>query len=247
MSHPRRPHARRAALLALLCAGLGACRSTPLPESLPATPPPQEVLARYATLGPGDVLRVGVYGHPELSTPESAGFVGSRVDVEGNLSLPLVGAVAVDGLTIGAARERIEAAFAAYVRDPKVDVSVIEHGARRFYLYGEINEPGAHVADRPLTVYQALSFGKGFTKSARRDEVVLLRRVGEEVEVHVIDGARPDASGLAWVLPDDFLFVRRSGAGRFADEVLPILQGISSSLSSVATVLLIEDRLSEGN
>jgi hypothetical protein len=43
--------------------------------------------------------------------------------------------------------------------------------------------------------------------------------------------------------PDDLVFVRRSGAGKFTDEILPILAGISSSLSSAATLVLIDDQL----
>ena len=124
-----------------------------------------------------------------------------------------------------------------------MDFSVIEYAARRFYLYGEVNEPGAVTMDRPLNVYQALAMSGGFTSSAARNQVILLRETPDEVEVHVINGERVEAMGLMDVRPDDFIFVMRSGSGRFRDEALPILTGISSAMSSVATVLLIEDRL----
>ncbi len=196
------------------------------------------------TLGPGDLVRVTVFGHPELSTPIVANPSGTRVDPEGNLSLPLIGSVVVKDLSVGAARTAVEAAFERYVKEPHVDLSVVEFSARRFYLFGEVMAPGSYVLDRPLDLYQALSYGKGFTPAARREEVVLLRGRPGNLEVHVFDGETPSADALVVVQPDDFVFVRRSGAGRFSHEALPILQGIGSALGSVATLLLVEDQIS---
>jgi polysaccharide export outer membrane protein len=64
-------------------------------------------------LGPNDVVKVGIYGQPDLGT------VGTRVDMEGNLSLPLVGAVKVAGLSTREAREAIAAAHTRFVVDPR--------------------------------------------------------------------------------------------------------------------------------
>lgn len=203
----------------------------------------RELSYQEMTLGPGDLVRVGVHGRPELSTPTVANPSGTRVGTDGNLSLPLVGEVKVAGLTIDRAREEITASYARYLKDPRVDVNVVEYASRRFYLFGEVAHPGAYVIDRPLTLYQALSIGGGFTDRARRDEVVLLRGTPDDLEVVVFDGETPETAGFSAVKPDDFVFVRRSGAGRFAEEVLPYLSGIGSTLSSVATVILIQDKL----
>jgi protein involved in polysaccharide export with SLBB domain len=234
-------------LLAALALCQAGCRSSPeLPENRAPCSLSSELSWRELTLGPNDIVRVGVWNHPELSTPLSgtgSGAVGTRVDGEGRLSLPLVGALEVAGLSLEQARGRIRDAYAVYVQEPKVDVSIVQYGARQFFLYGEVNQPGAYSMERPLTLYQALSLGRGFTTRALRDQIVLLRGKPETLEVHVFDGEDPELTGLFAVRPDDFLFVRRSRAGKFSDEALPILQGISSSLGSVATVLLIDDQL----
>lgn len=202
-----------ACLLALLSS---ACHSPPLPQSSAATSTYSTELARDdPKLGPGDLVRVGVFGHPELSTPYGPPS-GTRVDAQGLLSLPLVGTVAVGGEDLSQARESIRASFAQFVQDPRVDVSVVEFAARRFYLYGEVNHPGAYVIDRPLDMYQALAFGGGFTARARRAEIVVLRGRPENLEVFVIDGEHPDPHSMIAVRPDDLLFVRRSGAGKFS-------------------------------
>jgi hypothetical protein len=63
----------------------------------------------------------------------------------------------------------------------------------------------------------------------------------------VIDLETLDERGFLALKPDDVLFARRNNAGKFSDEIMPYLVAASSSLASVATVLLIEDRLAEGN
>jgi len=248
VSHPREPRLRQTALAAALaCALLQAGCATPsIPERLDLPPVTSEVqAARQFRLGPNDIVRVGVHGHPELSTPASDRFDGTRVDPDGHLSLPLIGPVQVDDLTLMEAREEVVAAYAQYMKEPRIDLSVIEFAARRFYLYGEVEEPGPYAMDRPLNVYQALTFGGGFKATAKRSQIVILRETSEEVEVHVIDGERIEQEGLMEIFPGDFVFVMRSGTGRFRDEALPILTGISSTLASVGSLILIDDRIND--
>jgi len=236
-------------LCVALCTVLSAvsCRSRALPTSLEHAQTPLPLAAPDATallrLGANDIVRARVHGHPELSTPESNLLTGTRIDPDGRLALPLVGSVDVDGKTLPEAREAIRAAYSAFMKDPQVEVSVVEYAARRFYLYGEVKTPGPVALDRPLNVYQALSFGGGYSPFADRDRIVLLRETSEGVDVHVIDGAHPDDSGLIIIQPDDFLFVRRTGFGRFSEQALPVLTAMSSTLSSITTLILIDDRI----
>jgi protein involved in polysaccharide export with SLBB domain len=204
---------------------------------------PQALAAEAPTLGANDIVRVSVYGHPELSSPNYGSVQGTRIDQDGSLSLPLAGRVQVGGLTTAAALEAVSTAFAVYVKEPQVELSVIEYAARRVYVYGEVSRPGALVLDRPLNAYQALALSGGFTTRAWREEVILIRGSAGAPEVWRIQAETPSPTGFAPLRPDDLLFVRRSGAGRFTDELLPVLQGVSSSLASVATVLLIEEQL----
>lgn len=237
---PKRMNTPGLSLLALIaCCG---CASTDVPRATAqvATLSSEPDWTAFP-LGPQDIVRVGVYGHPELGTS------ATRVDMEGNLSLPLVGPVLVAGLSVSDARAAITAAYATYVQSPQVDVSIVTHGARKLYVFGEVTRPGALEFDRPLTVMQALSLVGGFTSKADRSEVVLLRGTPENLEVAVIDAEAPTRELFLAMRSDDVLFVRRTNAGKFSDEILPYLQGISSSLSSAATIVLLDDRLGDKN
>lgn len=230
----------------VLCLAVVSSCSTPrpLPHSTATTSTfSTELVWDDLTLGPNDIVRVGVYGHPELGTPLTGSDRGTRIDNEGLLSLPLAGSVPVGGKSVQAARDTITAALAQFVQDPRIDFSVVEYAARRVYIYGEVAKPGAYVLDRPLNVYQALALGGGFTPHARREQIVVLRGKADAFEVKVIDGETPGFDGLVALRPDDFVFVRRSGAGKFSDEVLPFLSGLSSALGSAATLLVLNDQL----
>jgi len=240
MSQPQRLR-RWAAACAVVC--LGACQSEPV--RLKTTAPERSLTTQLDwsgfPLGPNDVLRVGVYGQEALLAP------GTRVDMDGVLSLPLVGEVPVGGLSTSQAREAVTHAYEAFLNDPKVELSVVTYGARRFYALGEFAEPGALEFDRPLTVLQAVAMAGGVTGRGDASKLVLLRGSPENLEVELINLEVPDRRGFLALRPDDILFVRRNSAGKFSDELLPYLSGISSSLASVATVVLIEDRVSGGN
>jgi hypothetical protein len=48
-------------------------------------------------------------------------------------------------------------------------------------------------------------------------------------------------------MPDDILFVPRTGIDRFQEEVAPYLQAVGLSLQQVTTVTLAVDTLNSGN
>lgn len=235
----------RLILVGLAPAGTVACSAPPLPES---TAPPEERTVDAAfgrgelTLGPGDVVRVGVFGHPELSTLED----GARLDFEGQLSLPLVGFVPLDGLTPREAADELRRRFAAFVKEPDVTLNVVSFESRRFHVLGEVAEPGPYVLDRPMTALEAVALAGGPREGADRENACLLRtRDDEFLEVHLFDVATPGAAGLVHVRPGDLLFLRQTGSGRFREQVLPILQGLAPSLSALVNLGLVAEAIDD--
>jgi protein involved in polysaccharide export with SLBB domain len=233
----------RVLLLAALLALSSACayfRPPPLAEGNTEAHV-AEAAVRLPVLAAGDRVSVIVFQHPESSTPEQ----GLTLDPEGRLDLPLVGPVVLAGLTLDEARAHLTTELERYVRAPRVAVNLIEARGQRVYVFGEVERPGAFPLDRPLNALQALSLAGGFKPGADRDQVALLRGSKDALQVYFFDGATPGADGLVNVQPDDFLFVRLSGAGTFRDQILPIVQSIVPPITALASLAILADQLSD--
>lgn len=213
---------RLLSLLGLLAALLSSCASsTPQMQQTPVDMP-LGLDSSWADIGPNDVVRVTVWGHPEASTRAE----GEKVDPAGFLSLPLIGAVQVAGLTADQARLSIAAQYAQFIRDPQIGLTVLDSGSREFYVLGHVEGPGAFDLDRPLTALQGLAHGGSFIVGAARHEVLLLRPMGVQMGVHTFNAEEPDLAGLVALKPGDILFVPRSGHGKFREDILPYIQGL---------------------
>ncbi|MHC4262804.1 MAG: polysaccharide biosynthesis/export family protein [Planctomycetota bacterium] len=235
---------RVSALSLTLLALVGCASPPPLAEgTVPAVDfDRQQSLAPY-TLGPGDLLRLTVFNHPEIAPPEFP----LRIDPQGRLSLPLTGAVVLEGLTVEEARAAIESSLAQYLREPAVGLSVEAYAARQAFVLGEVNRPGAFVLDRPLTALQVLSLAGGIAPDGDKRDVALLREREGEMQIHFFDAGTPGLDGLVVVEPDDLLFVRQSGAGAFKEQILPVLQGIAPILGSITNLVVLTEALEDDN
>lgn len=233
----------RTLILPLVLALLAACAATDLPE--PTTDlDSRSTVADWSafTLGPNDLVHVAVFGQPDYSTHPK----GQRVSPTGTLSLPVLGSVRVAGMDADQAAAAIEAGLSEYLREPSVSVGVMELSSRRFYLFGEIKQPGPIPMDRPITALEALAMGGGWEPGANRDRVVIVRaHEGDAVEVIEFDAQTPGPDGLVQVRPDDFLFVGKSGVGVFSESMLPYLQGIGMSVGQLANAVFVLDQLGE--
>lgn len=124
-------------------------------------------------LDTGDVLRVTVYGEPELTTTY-------RVDDKGAISLPLVGPISVRGISTQVAAARITSALAnGYMRNPNVAVEVATY--RPFFIQGEVTTSGQFPYVYGMTVRAAISTAGGFTDTANRTKVVVYRPQGSKM------------------------------------------------------------------
>jgi len=87
-------------------------------------------------VGPGDVLEISVYDHPDLQTRV-------RVGSDGAIVMPLLGQVEVAELTTTGVGEKITALLAdGYLVNPQVNVFVIEFRSKKVGVLGRINQPG---------------------------------------------------------------------------------------------------------
>lgn len=118
-------------------------------------------------LGPGDKIRLTVFGEEDLSGE-------FEIDNTGSLALPLVGEVKARGLTQRELEQAIAKTLnAGYLVNPRVNVEVLNF--RPFFILGEVQKPGSYPYVNDLTVINAVALGGGYTTRAKTGQVKIRR------------------------------------------------------------------------
>ncbi len=158
-------------------------------------------------LGTGDKVRVIVYGEDDLSGE-------FQVDENGNISVPMIGAVHASGLTGSALEQAIQAKFAdGYLNDPRVSVQVTQY--RPFYIIGQVNKPGEYPYVNDMMAPNAIALAGGYTDHAD-DADLYVRHDGETRE------AEMPADATTRIYPGDVIRVSKSNFWTVMDAVAPI-------------------------
>jgi len=138
------------------------------------TPPPAG--REEYRIGAGDVVRVTVVGHPELSTSvtEDGTPTGLRVGTDGDLQLP-PGPVQASGRTVAELRSVVERAMEEYVKEPRVVVDILEFGSQKFYVLGQVRQPGVFPVDGNVTMLEGLAAAGGVAPSGDLEGAYVIR------------------------------------------------------------------------
>jgi Polysaccharide biosynthesis/export protein len=87
-------------------------------------------------IGPGDVVEISVPPIDELRERTV------RVEADGSISLPMLGALQAGGLTEKQLRAELSERLKTYMYKPEVDVFVKEYRSRQVAVVGMVNSPG---------------------------------------------------------------------------------------------------------
>src|SRR5258708_6995835 len=141
----------------------------PAAETTPAatrsTSSPPDLL-----IGAGDLLEVSLYGMPDFKTDV-------RVNSGGEISLPMLGTVAVSGLSVEKAETLIEHKLSekGLFNDPHVTVFEKEYATQGISVLGEVQKPGIYPLLGSRKLFDAISIAGGTTPKAGRYALVTRR------------------------------------------------------------------------
>jgi polysaccharide export outer membrane protein len=165
----------------------------------------QSDTAPVIKLGLGDLIEVSVYNVPELATKV-------RVSNSGDIYLPLIDYVHVEGLTMEEAQTVIEKRLTdgGFVRNPHVTIFVDDASSQGVTVIGEVAKPGIYpdVADHKL--YEVVSEAGGFSQSASRKIAIIRRNQPDPIRVNLPRNLADDMTGNVEIMPGDTITVPRA-------------------------------------
>lgn len=139
-------------------------------------------------LSANDSIAVEVFGEDDLKT-------AARLNAEGNVSLPLIGSVHLAGLNLTQATARVTELYARdYLVHPKVNVTLLSYGKRRFTVLGQVNRPGnfemPETSPGGIDLLEAIAMAGGYTRIAAPERISVRRNNGRGEQVVRVDGKK---------------------------------------------------------
>jgi polysaccharide export outer membrane protein len=149
------------------------------------TPAPAGAQTMQEIIGAGDTVRITAFRYPELTTE-------TRVSEEGQVQVPLAGAVVLQGLTPDKAAALIAERLKAgnYVLNPEINVAVVQARSRQVSVLGHVTRPGRYTLDgASARLSDVVAMAGGLVPAASDILVVKRTRQGKTESINVDLGA----------------------------------------------------------
>jgi polysaccharide export outer membrane protein len=156
-------------------------------------------------LGAGDLLKIVVFDHEELS-------VDARVSQSGNITFPLVGQVPVAGLSTRDAELLLAQHLmdGGFVKQPQVSVLVSEYQSQKVSVMGQVTKAGQYPLDASKKVIDVLAMAGGILNDTAAEDATLVRADGSRVVIDLQKLFDGDPAMNLVVHDGDTVFVRHA-------------------------------------
>jgi polysaccharide biosynthesis/export protein len=154
----------------------------------------------------GDLVEVGVYNVPELTTK-------ARVSSKGEIYLPLIDYVHVAGLSAEEAEGLIQKRLSdgGFVKNPHVTLFVDQYASQGASVLGEVARPGVYPVPGQQRLFDLISAAGGFTEKAGRSIAVTHRdQPDKSITIPLSRNVTDDPESNIPVLPGDTIIVRKA-------------------------------------
>lgn len=205
------------------CAGDGGTQAYGPAYGGRGSPPPLGPGASFANIGyatwrddepayrlyPGDIMDVAVLSAPELNRTVT-------IQPDGRITMPLVPAIMAADRSVPEVEQTLAAAYSTQLVRPEVSIQVKQATPLRVFVGGEVDKPGVYDMPGDIDALQAVIMAGGFKVSARRQEVVIIRRgPGGQPMARTADlrlaASNPSRADAVPLRRFDIIYVPRSG------------------------------------
>ncbi len=174
----------------------------------------QEEYPEYI-MGPGDLLEIAVWNHPELEKT-------MRIRPDGKVSFPLIKNIHAAGHTPSAMMHEIERRLKRYLKKPKVSVIVMEYKSKNILVLGEVRRPGFYQYEGDMSAFDAIARAGGYNRHAQLNSILVIESArSSEPKFFIADLHKAvrygDISQDVRLRPNDLIFVPKNFMGNLGD------------------------------
>lgn len=161
-------------------------------------------------IGPGDMLYITVWDHPELTAPagsqQQASANSRLVRSDGTLFYPYAGLIHAQGMTVDELRNALTSKLTKFVPNPQVDVAVTSYGSQLITMQGAFNRTDPQQSTTvPLTLAQAIGTASIDLAHADLSNLVLTRD-GQDYHIDLNTISKATEQSI-FLKPGDRLFL----------------------------------------
>jgi polysaccharide export outer membrane protein len=137
-----------------------------------------------------------------------------RVTPEGTISLPSIGVVPAQGLTLDELRREVQERHRSIADGLELTPILLARAPRFIYVVGEVRTPGRFEMQAPTTVMQSIALAGGWNNGGNLRQVVVFRRAEDwrllatKIDIRgALYGERPAPADEIWLRDSDVVVV----------------------------------------
>lgn len=156
-------------------------------------------------LGPGDLVKMTVFGSPDLETQ-------ARVAESGTITCPLIGTVTIAGLSPAEAERLLVTKYVdgGFLRQPQINLLVLEYMSQKVSVLGHVTKPGQYALRGNGAVLDVLAEAGGLLAASAGTLATLTREDGTKIEIDLEKLFDGDPEQNVKVAGGDRLYVPRA-------------------------------------
>lgn len=165
------------------------------------------------------------------ASPSTEGY---QVDLDGNIVFQGVGKIKVEGLTIAALKDTLDARLTPFLKNPYYSIKFVNY---KFTMMGEVSKPGiVSIPGDRINILEAIALSGELTSFANRDSVFIIRESNNKREFAWLNLTKPEimASPYFYVQQNDIIIVSPNRQKSVANDLITA-RNITLALAFVTT------------